>query len=90
MSAVERCCRELADCAAVLAETTLANERRCLEAAECGATLGEKARAEEQRCSLLAAQATESALAVAQVRVLANLVLPECFMACYHRRATRR
>jgi hypothetical protein len=73
----------------VSAEVTIADERHCLEAAECGATLRETALAKEQRCSLLAAQATELALAMAQVVVLANLVLPECFMARYHHHATR-
>ena len=51
--------------------------------------LGEMALAKELRCSLLVAQATESALAAAQVTVLADLVLPECFMARYHHRATQ-
>jgi hypothetical protein len=90
VSAVEQCCQELADWAAVLAEMTLTNEHYCLEVAEHGATLGETVLAKELRCSLLVAQATESALAAAQVTVLADLVLPECFMARYHRRATRR
>ncbi len=88
MSAVEQCCLELADCAAVLAETTLSNEHCCLEVAECGPTLGEMVLAKEQRCSLLAAQAMESALAMAQITVSADLVLPERFMVHYHRRAT--
>jgi hypothetical protein len=68
---------------------TLANERCCLKAAERGVTLGETALAEEQHCSLLAVQATESALAAAQVAVLADLVLPERFMARYHHCAMR-
>jgi hypothetical protein len=88
--AAEKCCQELADCAAVLAEPTLANEHCCLEAAERGATLGEAALAKEQRCSLSAAQATESALAMAQVAVLADLVLPKHFLVHYHCCATRR
>jgi hypothetical protein len=62
----------------------------CLEVAEGGMTLGEMALAKEQCCSLLVAQATKSALAVAQVTVLVDLVLLECFMARYHCRATRR
>ncbi len=88
--AAEQCCQELADCAAVLAETTLANEHCCLEVAEHGTKLEETALPKEQRCSLLAAQATELALATAQVTVLADLVLPEHFMARYHRHAIQR
>jgi hypothetical protein len=90
VSAVEQCCQELEDCAAVSAETTLVNERCCLEAVECGAMLGETVLTKDQRCSLLAAQATELKLTVAQVSVLADLVLPECFMMRYHHHATRR
>ncbi len=88
--AVEQCCQELVDCTAVLAEMTLANEHCCLEAAECSATLGETAPAKEGCCSLLAAQATESTLAAAQVVVLVELVLPKCFMAHYHRCVMQR
>jgi hypothetical protein len=67
-----------------MAETTLANERYCLETAERGKALGETALAD-----LLAAQAMESALTMVQVTVLADLVLPEHFMAHYHRCATQ-
>ncbi len=90
MSAAEQCHQELTDCTTVLAETTLANEHCCLEAAEHSATLGETALAKEQHCSLLVAQATELALAAVQVTVLADFVLPEHFMARYHRHATQR
>jgi hypothetical protein len=54
---------------------TLADERCCQKEAECGATLGEMALAAKQRCSLSNAQAAESALATAQVTVLADLSL---------------
>ncbi len=90
VSAAEQCFQELADCAAVSAETALADEHCCLEAAERGTMLGETALAKERCRSLSAAQATESALAMVQVTVLADLVLPEHFMARYHRCATRR
>jgi hypothetical protein len=90
VSAAEQCHQELTDCTTVLAETTLANEHCCLEAAEHSATLGETALAKEQHCSLLVAQATELALAAVQVTVLADFVLPEHFMARYHRHATQR
>ncbi len=88
MLAAEQCRQELADCAAVSAETTLTNECCCLEAVEHGATLGVTALAKEQRCSLLAVQATELALVAVQATVLADLVLPEHFMARYHHCAT--
>jgi hypothetical protein len=68
----------------------LANERCCLEAVECGVVLGETALAKEQRHSLLVVQATELALATAQVAVLVDLVLPKHFMARYHSRAMQR
>ncbi len=88
--AAEQCRQESEDCAAVLAEMTLANEPCCLEAVEHSAMLGETTLAKEQRCSLLAAQATESALAAAQVAVLVDLVLPKRFMVHYHRCAMQR
>jgi hypothetical protein len=72
----ERHLQESADCAAVLAETTLADKHHCQEAAEGGTMLGETALAKEQCHSLLAVQATESALAAARVGVLAVLALP--------------
>ncbi len=90
VSAAERCRQELADCTAVLAKTTLANEHCCLEVAERGAMLGETVLAKERCCFLSAAQATELALATAQVMVLADLVLPKRFRVCYHRPAMRR
>jgi hypothetical protein len=65
----------------VLVEMTLAVEHCCREAAECSAALGEMALAEECRGSLSAVQAAESALAAAQVAVLADLALPKPALA---------
>ncbi len=69
------------DCAAVLAETTLANEHCCQKASKRGLTLREMALAKERHCSLSAAQAAGSALAMAQVMVLVDLALTKPALA---------
>jgi hypothetical protein len=81
VSAMEQSRQESADCPAVSAETTLANERCCQKEAERGATLEGMALAAVQHHSLSVARAAELALAMEQVAVSADSLLPERVLA---------
>jgi hypothetical protein len=77
----EQRCQEEAACAAASAEITLAKEGHCHKMAQLAAMLAEMVLTAERRRSLLAARAAESALATAQVAVLADLRLPKPVLA---------
>jgi hypothetical protein len=59
--AKEQRCQESADCAAVSAESTLANKRCCREVVERTTALATKALSKKQRCQELVDRAAVSA-----------------------------